>query len=97
VAVAGQDRMVPLSVLTKIGEMSVSPLTINHQDMFPVGDALSFNLSRLDASPGRSHRRESRMRKQTIAKDPPRSHRPLYTRESAKGFRNVPWQASSLT
>src|ERR1700726_3558148 len=39
--------MVPLSVLTK-SEMSVSPLTINHQDMFP-SVTLSFNLA-----PGRS-------------------------------------------
>jgi multidrug efflux pump len=38
---AGQ--MVPLSVLTK-SEMSVSPLTINHQDMFP-SVTLSFNLA----------------------------------------------------
>jgi multidrug efflux pump subunit AcrB len=35
--------MVPLSVLTK-SEMSVSPLTINHQDMFP-SVTLSFNLA----------------------------------------------------
>jgi multidrug efflux pump len=35
--------MVPLSVLTKT-EMSVSPLTINHQDMFP-SVTLSFNLA----------------------------------------------------
>jgi hydrophobe/amphiphile efflux-1 (HAE1) family protein len=38
---AGQ--MVPLSVLTK-SEMSVSPLTINHQDLFP-SVTLSFNLA----------------------------------------------------
>jgi hydrophobe/amphiphile efflux-1 (HAE1) family protein len=36
-------QMVPLSVLTK-SEMSVSPLTINHQDMFP-SVTLSFNLA----------------------------------------------------
>ncbi len=38
---AGQ--MVPLSVLTK-SDMSVSPLTINHQDLFP-SVTLSFNLA----------------------------------------------------
>jgi multidrug efflux pump len=36
-------QMVPLSVLTK-SEMSVSPLTINHQDLFP-SVTLSFNLA----------------------------------------------------
>jgi hydrophobe/amphiphile efflux-1 (HAE1) family protein len=36
-------QMVPLSVLTK-SDMSVSPLTINHQDMFP-SVTLSFNLA----------------------------------------------------
>jgi len=36
-------QMVPLSVLTK-SEISVSPLTINHQDMFP-SVTLSFNLA----------------------------------------------------
>src|SRR6266576_2506881 len=36
-------QMVPLSVLTK-AEMSVSPLTINHQDQFP-SVTLSFNLA----------------------------------------------------
>jgi hydrophobe/amphiphile efflux-1 (HAE1) family protein len=40
-------QMVPLSVLTK-SDMSVSPLTINHQDLFP-SVTLSFNLA-----PGRS-------------------------------------------
>jgi multidrug efflux pump len=36
-------QMVPLSVLTK-SDMSVSPLTINHQDLFP-SVTLSFNLA----------------------------------------------------
>jgi multidrug efflux pump subunit AcrB len=50
---AGQ--MVPLSVLTK-SEMSVSPLTINHQDMFP-SVTLSFQ-SRARTFTGRSHCRD---------------------------------------
>src|SRR6202043_1860033 len=44
---ATSGQMVPLSVLTK-SEVSVSPLTINHQDQFP-SVTLSFNLA-----PGRS-------------------------------------------
>ena len=40
---ATTGQMVPLSVLTK-AEMSVSPLTINHQDQFP-SVTLSFNLA----------------------------------------------------
>src|SRR5205814_261845 len=40
---ATNGQMVPLSVLTK-AEMSVSPLTINHQDQFP-SVTLSFNLA----------------------------------------------------
>jgi hydrophobe/amphiphile efflux-1 (HAE1) family protein len=40
---ATTGQMVPLSVLTK-QEMSVSPLTINHQDQFP-SVTLSFNLA----------------------------------------------------